>query len=91
MRILLGPGPRRLIRRTGAIPITRLDPVTADLRWRGFSAELTPDGREPYTYDYERVSARSPWKLLPGRYTREGDVRPVAPAHRRHVRRLASG
>ncbi len=53
---------------------TRLDPVTADLRWRGFSAETTPDGREPYGYDYARVSARSPWKLLPGRYTREGDV-----------------
>ena len=48
--------------------------MAADLRWRGFSAEATPDGREPYGYDYERVSARSPWKLLPGRYTREGDV-----------------
>ena len=54
--------------------ISRLDPVTADLRWRGFSAETTPDGREPYGYDYARVSARSPWKLLPGRYTREGGV-----------------
>jgi hypothetical protein len=54
--------------------ISRLDPVTADLRWRGFSAETTPDGREPYVYDYARVSARSPWKLLPGRYTREGGV-----------------
>jgi tetratricopeptide (TPR) repeat protein len=54
--------------------ITRLDPVTADLRWRGFSAESSPDGREPYGYDYDRVSPLSPWKLLPGRYTREGDV-----------------
>ncbi len=54
--------------------ITRLDPITADLRWRGFSAEISPDGREPYGYDYDRVSALAPWKLLPGRYTREGDV-----------------
>ena len=54
--------------------INRLDPITADLRWRGFSAESSPDGREPYGYDYDRVSAHSPWKLLPGRYTREGDV-----------------
>ena len=36
--------------------MTRLDPTAADLRWRGFSAETTPDGREPYGYDYERVS-----------------------------------
>jgi Tfp pilus assembly protein PilF len=55
--------------------ITRLDPVRADLRWRGFSAEVTPDGREPYGYDYQRVSFASPWKVMTGRYTREGDVR----------------
>lgn len=53
----------------------RLDPSVANLRWRGFSAEVTPDGREPYGYDYERVSFTSPWKVLPGRYTRLGDVR----------------
>ena len=58
-----------------ATPLTRLEPLSADLRWRGFSAEATPDGREPYGYDYQRVSPTSPWKLLPGRYTREGDVR----------------
>jgi tetratricopeptide (TPR) repeat protein len=55
--------------------MTRLDPVLADLRWRGFSAEVTPDGREPFGYDYARVSSQSPWKTAPGRYTREGDVR----------------
>jgi hypothetical protein len=46
----------------------------AELRERGFSAELTPDGREPFGYDYARVSWDSPWKLFPGRYTRPGDV-----------------
>jgi cytochrome c-type biogenesis protein CcmH/NrfG len=55
--------------------LTRLDPVSADLRWRGFSAEVRPDGREPLSYDYARVSLASPWKAFPGRYTREGDVR----------------
>ena len=54
---------------------TRLDPARADLRWRGFSAEVTPDGREPFGYDYRRVSFTSPWKVMTGRYTREGDVR----------------
>ncbi len=55
--------------------IMRLDPVRADLKWRGFSAEVTPDGREPYGYNYERVSFASPWKVMTGHYTREGDVR----------------
>ncbi len=58
-----------------ATHLTRLDPVSASLRWRGFSAEVTPDGREPYLYDYSRVSRDSTWKVMPGRYTREGDVR----------------
>ncbi|HJQ24648.1 MAG TPA: FG-GAP-like repeat-containing protein [Blastocatellia bacterium] len=58
-----------------AVQMTRLEPVVADLHWRGFSAETTPDGREPFGYDYARVSSQSPWKTMPGRYTREGDVR----------------
>jgi Tfp pilus assembly protein PilF len=52
----------------------------AELRWRGFSAEVSPDGREPYGYDYARASADGPWKLMPGRYTREGDVRELVEA-----------
>ena len=48
---------------------------SAVLRWRWFSAEWTPDGREPFGYDYSEVSPVSPWKNMPGRYTREGDVR----------------
>ena len=57
------------------LPLTRLDPTTATLHWRGFSKEVTPDGREPIGYDYQNVSLTSPWKVMPGRYTREGDVR----------------
>jgi hypothetical protein len=60
--------------------VTRLDPIVADLQWRGFSAEYTPDGRQPYSYDYTRVTAASPWKQMTGRYTREGDVRPLLAA-----------
>ena len=61
----------------GGIPtrVTRRDAASAQLRWRGFSAEVTPDGREPFGYDYARVGPVSPWKALAGRYTREGDVR----------------
>lgn len=54
-----------------------LEPRAADLAWRGLSAEVTPDGREPYGYDYSRVSSAMPWKVMVGRYTREGDVRPL--------------
>ena len=57
--------------------LARLEAAKADLRWRGFSEETAPDGREPWTYTYDVVSRLSPWKLLPGRYTREGDVRPL--------------
>jgi tetratricopeptide (TPR) repeat protein len=52
-----------------------LAPRATELHWRGFSAEVSPDGREPYGYDYARATGDSPWKLMPGRYTREGDVR----------------
>ncbi len=57
------------------VEMTRINPSRADLHWRGFSAEVSPDGREPFTYDYDRVTPKSPWKVMPGRYTREGDVR----------------
>jgi cytochrome c-type biogenesis protein CcmH/NrfG len=54
---------------------TRLDPASANLSWRGFSREVTSDGHEPFGYNHEQVSFTSPWKVMPGRYTREGDVR----------------
>ena len=57
------------------LQVTHLDPSVGDLRWRGFSLEHSPDGRQPLTYDYKQVSFTSPWKVMTGRYTREGDVR----------------
>ena len=57
------------------LQLTRLDPSVAELRWRGFSLEHSPDGRQPLGYDYNNVSYTSPWKVMTGRYTREGDVR----------------
>src|SRR6266545_7991585 len=57
------------------VRMSRLDPTLATLRWRGYSREGSSDGREPFGYDYESVSLASPWKVMPGRYTREGDVR----------------
>jgi Tfp pilus assembly protein PilF len=47
----------------------------AVLHWRGYSAiddSITP---RPAIPDYQNVLLSSPWKVFPGRYTREGDVR----------------
>jgi len=60
---------------TEGLPTKRIDPSVATLHARGFSAEVRPDGKEPASYDYERVTLLSPWKAMPGHYTREGDVR----------------
>jgi len=57
--------------------IARLEAASATLRWRGFSEELPRTPHGPVTYDYGRVVPDAPWKLLPGRYTREGDVQPL--------------
>jgi Tfp pilus assembly protein PilF len=61
----------------GASPytMTTIDPAAAVLRWRGFSEAQSPDGREPFGANYDRVTTRSPWKEFPGAYTRAGDVR----------------
>jgi tetratricopeptide (TPR) repeat protein len=54
-----------------------LDPLAALLWSRGFSREVYPNGAEPPNYDYDSVTAESPWKIMPGLYTREGDVQPL--------------
>src|SRR5262245_45875640 len=55
--------------------ITKLDPLRADLRWRGFPREYSPDGRKPLIYDYSVIEPSAPWKAHLGNYTRFGDVR----------------
>jgi hypothetical protein len=60
--------------------LSQLEPAVSTLRWRGFSEHSAPDGREPYVFAYDKVTPVSPWKLLPGRYTREGDVRELLTA-----------
>jgi Tfp pilus assembly protein PilF len=60
--------------------VTRIAAASANLRSRGFSAESSPDGREPWGYDYTQVTALAPWKTPAGRYTRYGDVLPLVGA-----------
>jgi hypothetical protein len=55
--------------------VTKLDPLRADLRWRGFPREYSPDSRKPLIYDYSVIEPLAPWKAHLGNYTRFGDVR----------------
>ncbi len=59
------------------LTVERLEANAALLRERGFSAEITPRPPQATTYDYDRVTRRSPWKTMIGAYTRQGDVRPL--------------
>jgi hypothetical protein len=63
------------------IPALRETPLgRAELRERGYSAVVRPDGKDPETYDYTRVISTSPWKAMPGWYTATGDVRALLAA-----------
>lgn len=55
--------------------VTTLEPMRAELRWRGFPREYSPDGRLPLIYDYRVIEPFAPWKAHLGNYTRYGDVR----------------
>jgi tetratricopeptide (TPR) repeat protein len=57
---------------------TVLDPVTADLHYRGFSREYRKGGRYgPHWFDYSEVDKEPRWRDLLGNYTRLGDVLPL--------------
>jgi tetratricopeptide (TPR) repeat protein len=62
----------------GPVRITRMEPVAADLRYRGFSKEYRKGGRYgPIWFDYNEVSETARWRDLSGNYTRYGDVLPL--------------
>lgn len=60
--------------REGRIQQWEIHPSTANLTYRGFPREYTPDGKQPALLDYESVDLTFPWKCMPGYYTRFGDV-----------------
>jgi hypothetical protein len=54
---------------------TALEPVTADLHYRGFSRSYRKGGRYgPHWFDYSEVDKKGKWRDLTGNYTRYGDV-----------------
>ena len=75
-----------------ALTQTALDPVAADLHYRGFSREYRKDSRYgPHWFDYGIVSTEPKWRDLTGNYTRYGDVRELLLASDSKVAILNSG
>jgi len=63
---------------SGELRTTAMDPVSADLHFRGFSREYRKGGRYgPHWFDYEEVSTEPRWLPLEGTFTRFGDVLPL--------------
>jgi len=57
---------------------TVMNPVAADLHFRGFSAGFRKGGRYgPHWFDYNNVDKSQKWRDLTGNYTRYGDVLPL--------------
>jgi hypothetical protein len=55
---------------------TIMDPVSADIHYRGFSREYRKGGRYgPHWFDYSDVDKHPKWRDLTGNYTRYGEVK----------------
>jgi hypothetical protein len=55
-----------------------MEPVSADLHYRGFSRSFRKGGRYgPHWFDYSATEKEPVWRDLPGNYTRYGDVLPL--------------
>jgi hypothetical protein len=60
------------------VSATVLNPVEADLHYRGFSQSFRKGGRYgPHWFDYSKVDKSKKWRDLTGNYTRYGDVLPL--------------
>lgn len=61
-----------------SVTSTVLNPVSANLHYRGFSREFKKGGRYgPHWFDYSNVDKNTKWRDLTGHYTRYGDVQPL--------------
>lgn len=61
---------------TDDLKITSLPVARADLGYRGYLREVSPDGRPPFLYQYDQVDP-APLAQLAGHLTRFGDVLPL--------------
>jgi hypothetical protein len=68
-RIFVAASPR-----SSNLKIREVGASSADLHFRGYPREYSPDGQHPNLYDYGNMDTNLPWKLMPGNYTRFGNV-----------------
>ena len=62
----------------GGTKTSTLEPLSADLHYRGFSRMYRKGGRYgPYWFAYDDVEKKSPWRPIDGAFTRFGDVLPL--------------
>ena len=67
--------------RWGEQRITRLEPVSAELWERGFSAPIvTEDETEPERFDWDVMTSLPRWDQHPGNYTKFGECQPLLAA-----------
>jgi DNA-binding SARP family transcriptional activator len=63
---------------TSPLRTTVLQPVSADLHFRGYSRMYRKGGRYgPHWFAYDDASKDSPWRPIEGAFTRFGDVLPL--------------
>lgn len=61
-----------------SVDINIMDPVSAEIHYRGFSRTYRKGGRYgPHWFDYSTVDKNAKWRDLTGSYTRYGDVKPL--------------
>ena len=61
-----------------SVDINIMDPVSAEIHYRGFSHTYRKGGRYgPHWFDYSTVDKNVKWRDLTGNYTRYGDVKPL--------------
>ena len=63
-----------LVSEGSGLTVTTAPVESADLHYLGYPREYSPDGRHPNLYDYRNIDRSGPWKLMPGDYTRFGEV-----------------
>ena len=59
------------------LTVVSLQPISADLHYRGFSTVSRKDFNSPHLPDYYNITTGQKWRDLTGTYTRYGDVLPL--------------
>ncbi len=60
-----------------AVSVSRLDPVSANLYWKGVSIQNSPDGKMPTIADFDNTADITGFNVFEGMFTRYGDVLPL--------------